>query len=336
MHARSPQTLLTLSSALFLAACALGSTMDDDDGSGGKPSSSGAGGDTSTSTSSTGTSSGTTSSSTSGTTSTSSTSSSSTSGAGGENAGGAGGSTSSSSSSSGTNNCAHDVCTPGLKLTMGCGDPCVDTVCLQDAYCCDSEWDQLCVDEADQFCGAGCGGGGGGGGDPWPGDLVITEIMNNPAAVSDNDGEWFEVYNDTGAPIDLAGLVIRHHATDPQAVHTISQSVVVAPYGYAVLGKNANPSTNGNVAVDYQYAYAINLANTADYLAIETGNAMVIDETSWDEVSGLDPNGKSRNLNPNYLTAYDNDTDLYFCEASSPIQGSSDFGSPGNGNDNCQ
>ncbi|MBW2452968.1 MAG: lamin tail domain-containing protein [Deltaproteobacteria bacterium] len=333
MYARSPQILLTLSSALLLAACALGSTLDEDDGSGGQPSSSGAGGDTGTS--STSTSSGTTSSSTSGTTSTSSTSS--TSGTGGDNAGGAGGGSSSSSSSSGTNNCAHDICTPGVKLTMGCGDPCVDTVCLQDAYCCDSEWDQLCVDEAGQFCGANCGGGGGGGGGaPLPGDLVISEIMNNPAVVSDSVGEWFEIYNDTNLPIDLTGLVIRHHATDPQSVHTIAQSVVVAPGGYAVLGNNANASTNGNVTVDYQYPYAVNLGNTADYLAIETGNAQVIDETSWDQASGLDPNGKSRNLNPQYLTAYENDTDLNFCEATSVISGGSDLGSPGISNDNCQ
>ncbi|RLB61912.1 MAG: hypothetical protein DRI90_10295 [Deltaproteobacteria bacterium] len=215
---------------------------------------------------------------------------------------------------------------------MGCGDPCVDTVCLQDSFCCDTEWDLLCVDEAVSFCGVSCGGGGG---SPAPGDLVITEIMNNPSGVSDSVGEWFEIHNDTNSPIDLSGLVIRHQATDPQAVHTISQTVMVLPGGYAVLGINANASVNGNVTVDYQYANTINLNNTADYLAIETASQVVIDETSYDQVSGLDPDGKSRSLNPNYLTAFDNDTDLRFCEATSPISGGTDLGSPGLGNDNC-
>ena len=28
-----------------------------------------------------------------------------------------------------------------------------------------------------------------------PSDIIITEIMNNPDAVPDSDGEWFEIYN---------------------------------------------------------------------------------------------------------------------------------------------
>jgi hypothetical protein len=326
MTTRSRQRLLALSSTVLLAACAMGSGMDDE-GGGGSSSTSGDGGNTGTGGSSTSTS--TSSTSTSGTSSTSS--SSSTSGQGGDDTGGGGSaSSSSSSSSSGTNNCAHDVCTTGLNLTMGCGDPCVDTVCLQDSFCCDIEWDLLCVDAAVQFCGANCGGGS-----PLPGDLVITEIMNNPSAVSDSAGEWFEIYNDTGSAIDLAGLVIVHQPNDPQATHTIAQSVMVPAGGFAVLGINANASTNGNVTVDYQYANTVNLNNTADYLAIETANQVVIDELSYDQVSGLDPDGKTRNLNPQYLTAFDNDTDLRFCEATTPISGGTDLGTPGVGNDNC-
>jgi VCBS repeat-containing protein len=39
--------------------------------------------------------------------------------------------------------------------------------------------------------------------------IVITEIMFNPAVVSDADGEWFEVYNAGAAPVDLNGWTIR-------------------------------------------------------------------------------------------------------------------------------
>ena len=35
------------------------------------------------------------------------------------------------------------------------------------------------------------------------GDLVITEIMRNPEAVSDSLGEWFEIYNVTGTDIRM-------------------------------------------------------------------------------------------------------------------------------------
>ncbi len=39
--------------------------------------------------------------------------------------------------------------------------------------------------------------------------IVITEIMANPTAVPDADGEWFEVYNIGAAPVDLNGWTIQ-------------------------------------------------------------------------------------------------------------------------------
>jgi hypothetical protein len=287
------------------------------------------------------------------------------SGAGGESAssaeasgttssGSGGAPTTTSSGSGGSGTCAHDVCSVGDKLTVGC-DPCATAVCAQDSYCCDVEWDQLCVDEVAQFCmGITCGSmatstgtgpatssgsGGGGPGGPGPGDLVISEIMNNPNAVADTAGEWIEIHNATTAPIDLKGLVLRHQAvaSDPNAVHTIAQSVVVPGGGFVVLGINGDANTNGKVKVDYVYPNVVNLANDKDYLAIETAGspAVLIDEVSYDEKSGLDPKGKSRSLNPMMLDATKNDTDQNFCEAKTLIQGSADYGTPGAMNDGC-
>ena len=39
-----------------------------------------------------------------------------------------------------------------------------------------------------------------------PGDLIISEVMADPKAVSDTYGEWFEVHNLTGNSLDLNGL----------------------------------------------------------------------------------------------------------------------------------
>jgi len=50
--------------------------------------------------------------------------------------------------------CAHSVCTTGTKLANGC-NTCVSTVCAQDAYCCNSQWDGQCVSEAKAWCPAG-------------------------------------------------------------------------------------------------------------------------------------------------------------------------------------
>lgn len=58
-----------------------------------------------------------------------------------------------------TGSCTHDACTPGDKLGTNCGT-CEANVCAVDSYCCDTAWDQTCVNEADQYCTGVCSGGG--------------------------------------------------------------------------------------------------------------------------------------------------------------------------------
>lgn len=247
----------------------------------------------------------------------------------GPGAGGAGEGGSQQGSGGSTSNCAHDVCDEGVALESTCGG-CATAVCAEDEYCCDVEWDDVCVDEAKAICSLDCGGGGGVG----AGDLVISEIMNNPAAVNDESGEWFEIYNASGQTINLSGLRIRHQAGEPGAVHVVQASIQVPAGVYVVLGNNENFSSNGGILVDYGYGNDINLSNNTDYLALANAEDVLIDETSWDK-SNLDPTGKSRSLDPGSLNAASNDDDTNFCEAQSTIAGSSDRGTPGKANDNC-
>ena len=49
-----------------------------------------------------------------------------------------------------------DCCTPARQ--GGCPDPGIaECVCSYDPYCCETQWDELCIDEASSYCG-GCGG----------------------------------------------------------------------------------------------------------------------------------------------------------------------------------
>jgi hypothetical protein len=46
-----------------------------------------------------------------------------------------------------------------IAMTPGCTDPAVqDCVCMQDAFCCDMAWDDICVGEVDSFGCGSCGG----------------------------------------------------------------------------------------------------------------------------------------------------------------------------------
>ena len=40
------------------------------------------------------------------------------------------------------------------------------------------------------------------------GDLVISEIMPYPTGVAASKGQWFEVYNASGVPVNLNGVAL--------------------------------------------------------------------------------------------------------------------------------
>jgi hypothetical protein len=82
---------------------------------------------------------------------------------------------------------------------------------------------------------------------PTPGELVITEIMADPDVVSDNDGEWFEVYNVTDHPIEMGGMTIIDLANNS---HIIDGSLVIPANSYFVLGLNADIGLNGGVVLN--------------------------------------------------------------------------------------
>lgn len=109
-----------------------------------------------------------------------------------------------------------------------------------------------------------------------PGDLVITELMANPASVSDTYGEWFEVYNRSGAALDLSGLTISDTGSNS---HSISTSLIINANSYFVFGRNADTSVNGGYAADYQYSN-FTLGNSSDDIILSYAG-VVIDSLSY-------------------------------------------------------
>ncbi len=52
--------------------------------------------------------------------------------------------------------CAHLVCETGVALTGSC-HPCVANICAVDPFCCNNEWDLLCIGRVTSVCGLTCG-----------------------------------------------------------------------------------------------------------------------------------------------------------------------------------
>jgi beta-lactamase superfamily II metal-dependent hydrolase len=123
---------------------------------------------------------------------------------------------------------------------------------------------------------------------PSAGTVLVNEVMADPSAVTDANGEWIEVYNRGATSINLQGWKI---ASNNDVTHTIASSVNVPAGGYVVLGRVA--TGNGGVTLAYVYGTAITLANTADWVALRDGNGATVDSVSW---SAAPPAGASRGV----------------------------------------
>lgn len=171
-----------------------------------------------------------------------------------------------------------------------------------------------------------------GAGDLISGDLVITEIMINPDPIADGDGEWFEVYNDAGADVNLRGLRIHDDATNN---HVINTDVIVAAGGYAVIGINGNTALNGGVPLDYSYqGAAFVLDNPGDEVAISFNNT-TISRVAYVAPPFIVTAGASINLDPSAYNETDNDSDANWCPTPTAVFGTGQRGSPGADNEVC-
>lgn len=55
----------------------------------------------------------------------------------------------------GSNPTCHDECVVGDPLDASCNG-CVSAICNQDSYCCDTAWDDICINLVDQLCSPPC------------------------------------------------------------------------------------------------------------------------------------------------------------------------------------
>lgn len=193
---------------------------------------------------------------------------------------------------------------------------------------------------------AACPGGGGGTSDTAGGacsaalaggELVITEIMPDPAGKDDDGVEWFEVYNASGKPISLDGVGLvysKADGTDPNG-HLIMDAGLEIPAGvYMTFGNvtaDAKPSH-----VDYGVGSDLGtMSNSGGRVSVLCGD-VVVDEAIYDATmigdgvsaifdGALDPSPTENDDLTKWCTSPE-DVDPYF---------GMEFGSPRADNADC-
>lgn len=158
---------------------------------------------------------------------------------------------------------------------------------------------------------------------PGAGDLVITEVMANPAAVDDINGEWFEVVNVTDAVLDTSGC----HLTNQVAATSAFTAFGVVPPGPIAMARNGNTVSNGGVPADGTYSLA--LVNTGGSLSLICGEVLV-DTVTWPGSTS----GVARSLSASTTDATLNDAEGSWCLATTSY-GQGDIGTPSDMNPSC-
>jgi hypothetical protein len=161
---------------------------------------------------------------------------------------------------------------------------------------------------------------------PSAGDLVITEVMPDPAAVADTAGEWFEVV--VLRDVDLNGLGIGKSLG--------ALDTTIAPLGCVKLkagdrllfAHGVDAAQNGGLpAVDA--VFTTGLTNSGGTLVLAVG-ATLVDQIGWGSAKA----GKSIALDPDHESAGENDVATNFCDGQL-VYGAGDKGTPRAVNEQC-
>jgi len=172
---------------------------------------------------------------------------------------------------------------------------------------------------------------------PGIGDLVISELMPHPAAVTDADGEWIELTNVSGETLSLERCVLwQQPSFICELYDNAGDPVVIEPGAIITLCANPDKVTNGGVTCEGRYVAPeassdCGLGNGGDTLAIECGERL-IDAVEYSESQLVE--GASLGVDPSAVDADDNDNDLKWCPQTSAMR-DGDLGTPGAENDPC-
>jgi hypothetical protein len=167
---------------------------------------------------------------------------------------------------------------------------------------------------------------------PGIGDLVITEVMPKPTAVSATTGQWFEIK--AMKDVDLNGVGLDRASDTSNPTELASPTCIhMAAGSYAVFARSAD--MNGGLTTLGTFPFSINPTTVTPDVQLVYGGT-VIDSVSWPTSTS----GRSRSLDPDFTTASANDDPANFCDGQAvyftdTMTGDMDRGTPGAVNEQC-
>lgn len=165
---------------------------------------------------------------------------------------------------------------------------------------------------------------------PTLGDLVITEWMPNPSAVTDALGEYFEIRVNTD--IDLNDLVLGDASSETRTLSS-PDCLPAAAGSYHVFAATADTSANGGLP-KVTGVVPFGLGNTTDSIWVRGLDGGLLDSVSYSTSAP----GQATQLTRGLTRPADNDVASNLCftpDASRNRYGADDLGTPGRANVAC-
>src|SRR5580698_7801431 len=163
------------------------------------------------------------------------------------------------------------------------------------------------------------------------GDVVITEIMPNPKAVSATVGQWFEVEAINDVDLNGVGLDRANDSAAPEVLDS-GACIHMAVNSFAVFARSADSTANGGIDALATFDFSLSPESNPDVQLVY--GDVVLDQVTWTTA----PQGASLQLDPSETDPASNDDINNFCAATQiydTIGGVSDLGTPGAMNDPC-
>jgi hypothetical protein len=166
-----------------------------------------------------------------------------------------------------------------------------------------------------------------------PGDLVITEVMVNPAAVADHVGEWIELMVPGERDVDLNGVVVRNERGASGEILVEGDAVLAAGGIAAIARRDEGQFASPEIAPFAYWGQDPGFDDDADLVEI-VAVAGTIDATyEFEAVEATE--GVAWQLDPASNDAVKNDSATEWCAATTAMD-NGDLGTPGALNDPCE
>jgi hypothetical protein len=170
---------------------------------------------------------------------------------------------------------------------------------------------------------------------PGPGDLVITEIMPSPSAVSDAAGEWFEARALKDLDLNGVGLDRAGDTTAKRDLIEAADCLRVTTGTHVVFARSGDPLANGGLVVHGTFRFPLVSGSAASPGDVRIVNGpAIVDAVTWTSSR----TARSLSLDPDFANDTANDDAGNFCDGATAYYSSGtsmDFGTPGRANAQC-